>query len=47
MSRYGNIDFKSILTKISEIKPLPVVVAYKADYNEKNNILNLNGFNTT
>ena len=46
-TRYDNIDFTPIVTRISKIKPLSVVVADKAYDNEENHRLvreKLNGF---
>jgi len=37
-TRHDNIDFKSIITRTSEIKPLSVVVADKGYYSEENHV---------
>ena len=38
-TRHDNVDFKSIITKTSEIKPLSVAVADKGYDSEENHIL--------
>ena len=38
-TKHDNIDFKSIITRTSDIKPLSIVVADKGYDNEENHIL--------